>query len=78
MRSQRAILSSTAEVSDHFYTVSKSVSMRSRKLVTSEQKMQSVIATALRTDLNMSVQVSMKAVSNKILLLAFTDYITSG
>ena len=27
--------------------------------------MQSLIATALRTDLNMSVQISMKAVSNK-------------
>ena len=64
MKSQIAILSSTAEVSDHLRSVSKS-SMRTSKLVTSEQKMQSLIATALRTDLNMSVQISMKAVSNK-------------
>ena len=40
--------------------------MRSSKLVTSEQKMQSLIATALRTDLNKSVQISMKAVSDKL------------
>ena len=39
--------------------------MRSIKLVSSEQKMQSLIAKALRTDLNMSVQISMKAVSYK-------------
>ena len=64
MKSQKAILSFTAEVSDHLCSVSNS-SMRSSKLVTSEQKMQSLIATALRTDLNMSVQISMKAVSNK-------------
>ena len=65
MKSQIAILSSTAEVSDHLCSVCKS-SMRSSKLVTSEQKMQSLIATALRTDLNKSVQISMKAVSDKL------------
>ena len=65
MKSQIAILSSTAEVSDHHCSVWKS-SMRSSKLVTSEQKMQSLIATALRTDLNKSVQISMKAVSDKL------------
>ena len=48
-----------------FVLYSKSASMRSSKLVTSEQKMQSLIATALRTDLDMSVHISMKAVSNK-------------
>ena len=64
MKSQKANLSSTAEVSDHLCSV-KSASMRLSKLVTSEQKMQSLIATALRTDLNMSVQISMKAVSDK-------------
>jgi predicted NAD/FAD-dependent oxidoreductase len=37
--------------------------MQSDKLVKSEQKMQSQIAKALRTDLNTSVQISMKAVS---------------
>ena len=41
--------------------------MRSNKLVKSEQKMQSLIAGALRTDLNMSVQLSMKAVSYKFI-----------
>ena len=65
MKSQITTLSSTAEVSDHLCSVSKS-SMQSSKLVTSEQKMQSLIATALRTDLNMSVQISMKAVSNEL------------
>jgi hypothetical protein len=65
VKGQKANLSSTAEVSDNLCSVSKSASMRSNKLVTSEQKMQSLIATALRTDLNMSVQISMKAVSNK-------------
>ena len=39
--------------------------MQSSKLVKSEQKMQSMIAKALRTDLNMTVQISMKAVSYK-------------
>ena len=66
MKSQMTTLSSTAEVSDYlFCSVSKS-SMQSSKLVTSEQKMQSLIATALRTDLNMSVQIYMKAVSNEL------------
>ena len=64
MKSQIAILSSTAEVSDQLCSVSNS-SMRLSKIVTSEQKMQSLIATALQTDLNMSVRISMKAVSNK-------------
>ena len=50
-----------------FVLYSKPASMRLSKLVTSEQKMQSLIATALRTDLNMSVQISMKAVSNKFI-----------
>jgi hypothetical protein len=68
MKSQRAILSSFAEVSDHLCSASLRPSMRSRKLVTSEQKMQSLIAKALRTDLNKSVQISMKAVSYKILI----------
>ena len=77
MKSQIAILSSTAEVSDHLCSASKS-SMRLSKLVTSEQKMQSLLATALRTDLNKSVQISMKAVSNKFNCLAFTYCITSG
>ena len=39
--------------------------MRLIKLVTSEQKMQSLIAKALQTDLNTSVWISMKAVSYK-------------
>ena len=39
--------------------------MQTSKLVKSEQKMQSLIAKALRTDLNTSVQISMKAVSYK-------------
>ena len=37
------------------------------KLVTSEQKMDWVIANALGTDLNASVQLSMKAVSSPII-----------
>ena len=65
MKDQIAIISFTKEVSGHLCSVSKSPLMRSSKLVSSEQKMQSLIATALRTDLNMSVQISMKAVSNK-------------
>ena len=43
----------------------RSTSIRSCKLVKSEQKMQSLIAKALRTDLNISVQISVKAVSYK-------------
>ena len=39
--------------------------MQSSKLVTSEQKMQSLIAKALRTDLIMSILISVKAVSYK-------------
>ena len=35
-------------------------------IVASEQKMQSLIAKALGTDLNMSVQLSMKAVSSLV------------
>jgi len=52
--------------------------MRLRKLVKSEQKMDWLIAKELRTDLNTSVQLSMKAVSSLIYLnlLAFT-YCTS-
>ena len=41
------------------------------KLVTSEQKMQWVIASALGTDLNASVQLSMKAVSSDNLNIGF-------
>ena len=41
--------------------------MQSSKLVKSEQKLQSLIAKALRTDLNASVQISMKAVSCKFM-----------
>ena len=37
------------------------------KLVTSEQKMQWLIANSLGTDLNTSVQLSMKAVSSLII-----------
>jgi len=44
--------------------------MRLSKLVTSEQKMQSLIAKALRTDLNTSIHLSMKAVSSLINLNA--------
>ena len=40
--------------------------MRLSKLVASEQKMQSLIAKALGTDLNTSVQLSIKAVSSPI------------
>ena len=65
MKGQEAILLSSAEVSDHLCSVFQVCMMRSSKLVTSEQKMQSLIATALRTDLDMSVHISMKAVSNK-------------
>ena len=63
MKDQEALLSSSVEVS--LFCIPSPASMRSSKLVTSEQKMQSLIATALRTDLNMSVQISMKAVSDK-------------
>ena len=41
--------------------------MRSSKSVTSGRKMQSLIAKSLQTDLNMSVQISMKAVSLKLI-----------
>ena len=44
----------------------QSESMRLNKLVTSEQKMQCLIANALGADLNSSVQLSMKAVSSLI------------
>jgi hypothetical protein len=40
--------------------------MKSNKLVTSERKMESLIAKALRTDLNTSIHLSMKAVSSPI------------
>ena len=43
--------------------------MRSNNLVTSEQKMQWLIANALGTDLNTSVQISMKAVSSLIIYI---------
>ena len=41
--------------------------MRLNNLVTSEQKMMWLIANALGTDLNTSVQLSMKAVSSLII-----------
>ena len=41
--------------------------MRLNKLVTSEQKMQWLIANALAADLTSSVQLSMKAVSSLII-----------
>ena len=78
MKGQKTSLSFTKEVSVHPCAVSKSALMRLSKSVTLEQKMESLIATALRTDLNMSVQISMKAVSNIICLLALTYCITSG
>jgi hypothetical protein len=40
--------------------------MQLNKLVASGEKMQSLVADALRTDLNTSVQLSMKAVSSLI------------
>ena len=61
MKAQKAILSSSMEVSGYH---SQSESMRLNKLVTSEQKMQWLIANALGTDLISSVQLSMKAVSS--------------
>ena len=45
------------------FCISQSEKMRLNKLVTSEQKMQWLIANALGTDLISSVQLSMKAVS---------------
>ena len=65
MKGQKSISFSSTEVSDHLCSVSRSALMRSIKLVTSEQKMQSLIAKALRTDLNTSVRLSMKAVRYK-------------
>ena len=50
-----------------FVLCPQSESMRLNKLVTSEQKMEWVIANALETDLNTSVQLSMKAVSSLII-----------
>jgi hypothetical protein len=52
--------------SKNLTTFVKSASMRLNKLVTSEQKMKSQIAKALGTDLNTSVQLSMKAVSSLV------------
>jgi len=66
MKGRKAISSSSMEVSDHLCFVSGSAPTPSSKLVTSEQKMQSLIAKALGTDLNTSVQISMKAVSSLI------------
>ena len=63
MKGQKAIFSFYKEVSDHFFPYLRFASMRSNKLVKSEEKMQSLIAKALQTDLNTSVQISMKAVS---------------
>ena len=65
MKAQKAISSSAVEVSDHLYPQSGSV--RLNKLVKSEQKMQYLIANALETDLNTSVQLSMKAVSSLVI-----------
>ena len=67
MKAQKAISSSSVEVSDYLRFVSASESMKLNKLVTSEQKMQWLIANALGTDLNASVQLSMKAVSELII-----------
>ena len=64
MKGQKVTSSSSAEVSDHLRSVSK-FSMRSSKSVSSEQKMESLIAKGLQTDLNMSVRVSLKVVSFK-------------
>ena len=50
-----------------FVLYPQSESMRLNKLVTSEQKMQWLIANALGTDLNTSVQLSMKAVSSLVI-----------
>ena len=65
MKGQKSILFSSTEVSDHICSASRSALMQLIKLVTSEQKMQSLIAKALQTDLNTSVWISMKAVSYK-------------
>ena len=50
-----------------FVLYPQSESMRLNKLVASEQKMQCLIANALGTDLNTSVQLSMNAVSALII-----------
>ena len=52
-----------------FVLNSQSELIRLSKLVTSEQKMQWLIANALGTDLITSVQFSMKAVSSLIVLI---------
>ena len=67
MKGQKAISSSSVVVSDHLPFVSAVEAMRLNNLVTSEQKMMWLIANALGTDLNTSVQLSMKAVSSLII-----------
>jgi hypothetical protein len=47
--------------------------MKFDKPVTSEQKMESLIAKALRTDLNTSIHLSMKAVSSLMNFQTMTD-----
>ena len=55
----------------------QSESMRLNKSVTSEQKMQWLIANSLGTDLNTSVQISMKAVSSLIIYISGFTYCTT-
>jgi hypothetical protein len=69
MKAQETISSSSMEVSDTTF-VPPIRSLINGILVTSEQKMQWLIANALGTDLNSSVQLSMKAVSSLINLNA--------
>ena len=55
------------EVSDHLRLYLQSNLMRLNKLVTSDRKMQCLIANALGTDLITSVQLLMKAVGSLII-----------
>jgi hypothetical protein len=66
MKAQKAVSSSSMEVSDYLSVPESESTLGLNKLVTSDQKMQWLIANALGTDLNTSVRLSMKAVSSPI------------
>jgi hypothetical protein len=70
MKAPRSILFFSVEVSNHLCSYPGSVLTRLNKLVTSDQKIELVIAKGLRTDLDTSALLSMKAVSSLINLNA--------
>ena len=78
MKDQKVISSSFMEVSNHLYSISRVCLDAIDKLVASDQKMESVIAKALREDLDTSTLLSMKAVSFLINSNAVITYCTSG